>query len=191
VTHDDAPDSRPPIAQPEAIASRALDGTFSGPLAGVRRRIYLTYRYHGWRTLLFRALTFPLRFTPLKRRLRLRSATGHDAYRRAVAWYREYGEPVDIVIPSYRDADRVATLVHSIHRTVPRELARIIVADDASGPEHLAALREIDGIEVVAGEANRGFAVNVNRGLRATDPTWWCSTPTWRLVPAGWRACST
>jgi GT2 family glycosyltransferase/glycosyltransferase involved in cell wall biosynthesis len=170
VTHDDAPDSRPPIAQPEAIASRALDGTFSGPLAGVRRRIYLTYRYHGWRTLLFRALTFPLRFTPLKRRLRLRSATGHDAYRRAVAWYREYGEPVDIVIPSYRDADRVATLVHSIHRTVPRELARIIVADDASGPEHLAALREIDGIEVVAGEANRGFAVNVNRGLRATDP---------------------
>jgi GT2 family glycosyltransferase/glycosyltransferase involved in cell wall biosynthesis len=166
---DDAADPRPPIAQPEAIATSALDGTFSGPLAGVRRRIYLTYRYHGWRTLLFRALTFPLRFTPLKRRLRLRSATSHDAYRRAVAWYREYGEPVDIVIPSYRDADRVATLVQSIHRTVPRELARIIVADDASGPEHLAALRAIDGIEVVAGQDNRGFAVNVNRGLRVTD----------------------
>ncbi len=166
---NDTPDPRPPIADPESIASSALDGSFSGPLAGLRRRIYLTYRYYGWRTLLFRAITLPLRFTPLKRRLRLRSGTGDDAYRRAVAWYREHGKPVDIVIPSYRDADRVATLVQSIHRTVPRELARIIVADDASGPEHLAALRAIEGIVVVAGEDNRGFAANVNRGLRATD----------------------
>jgi GT2 family glycosyltransferase len=161
---------RPPIAPPESIAASALDGTFSGPLAGPRRRIYLTYRYHGWRTLLFRALTLPLRLTPLKRRLRLRSVPGDDAYRRAVAWYREHGEPIDIVIPSYRDADRVATLVQSIHKTVPRGLARIIVADDGSGPEHVAALRAIDGIEVLAGEQNSGFAANVNRGLRATDP---------------------
>ena len=28
-----------------------------------------------------------------------------------MAWYREHGRPVDIVIPSYRDAERVATLV--------------------------------------------------------------------------------
>ena len=47
---------------------------------------------------------------------------------------------------------------------------RIIVADDASGPEHLAALARIDGIDVIAGEANGGFAVNANRGLRAADP---------------------
>ena len=171
MTHGkDTPEPKPAIAPPESIAASALDGTFSGPLAGLRRRIYLTYRYHGWRTLLFRALTLPLRLTPLKRRLQLRSVPGDDAYRRAVAWYREHGEPVDIVIPSYRDADRVATLVQSIHKTVPRELARIIVADDGSGPEHVAALREIDGIEVLAGEENRGFAANVNRGLRATDP---------------------
>jgi hypothetical protein len=40
VTHDDdAPEPRPPIAQPESIAARAVDGAFSGPLAGVRRRI--------------------------------------------------------------------------------------------------------------------------------------------------------
>ncbi|HUH80592.1 MAG TPA: hypothetical protein VLZ06_04630, partial [Solirubrobacteraceae bacterium] len=64
----------PPINAPGSIAERALDGTFSGPLAGLRRRIYLTYHYLGWRTLLFRLVTFPLRFTPLKRRLRLRSA---------------------------------------------------------------------------------------------------------------------
>ncbi len=163
-------DSRPPIATPEAIASRALDGEFRGPLAGLRRRIYLTYHYLGWRTLLYRVLTFPLRFTPLKRRLRLRSSTSEDAYRRAVAWYREAGTPVDIVIPSYRDAELVAKLVQSIHATVPEGLARIIVADDASGPEALAALHAIAGIEVIEGSENAGFAANVNRGLRATSP---------------------
>ena len=62
------------------------------------------------------------------------------------------GEPVDIVIPSYRDADYVRTLVASIRRTVPKGMARVIVADDASGAEHLAALAQIAGIEVVAGE---------------------------------------
>ena len=167
--HDKGPE-RPPISSPQAIAGAALDGSRRGPLAGVRRRIYLTYRYHGWRTLLFRAITFPLRFTPLRRRLRLRSVANDDAYRRALAWYREHGEPVDIVIPSYRDAARVQTLVASIRETVPRGMARIIVADDASGPENLAALRTIAGIEIVAGEENRGFAANVNRGLRAADP---------------------
>jgi GT2 family glycosyltransferase len=165
----DSRDARPPIARSEAIASIALDGEFKGPLAGLRRRIYLTYHYLGWPTLLFRVLTFPLRFTPLRHRLSLRSRMGHDAYKRAIAWYREHAEPVSIVIPSYRDAERVATLVESIHRTVPAGMARIIVSDDASGPEHVAKLHAIDGIEVVEGERNEGFAANVNRGLRAAD----------------------
>jgi GT2 family glycosyltransferase/glycosyltransferase involved in cell wall biosynthesis len=163
-------DARAPIADRQEIASSALDGSFSGPLAGVRRRIYLTYRYLGWRTLLFRVVTFPLRFTPLKRRLRLRSSSSEDAYRRAVAWYREHGEPVDIVIPSYRDAELVAVLVKSIRATVPDGLARIIVADDASGPENVAALRAIEGIEVVEGLENCGFAANVNRALALSSP---------------------
>ena len=74
------------------------------------------------------------------------------------------------MIPSYRDAKLVAQLVAKIRQTTDRDRVRIVVADDASGPEHLAALRQIDGIEVVAGEQNAGFATNVNRGLRATDP---------------------
>ncbi|HEV3046136.1 MAG TPA: glycosyltransferase [Solirubrobacteraceae bacterium] len=161
---------RPPIASPQAIAGAALDGTMRGPLAGLRRRVYLTVRYHGWRTLAFRVVTFPLRFTPLRHRLRLRSHAGADEYRRALEWYRLYGEPVSIVIPSFRDAEHVRTLVASIARTVPAGMARIVVADDASGAEHLAALRAIEGIEVIAGEDNRGFAANVNRGLLAADP---------------------
>ncbi len=140
-----------------------------GPLADLRRRIYLTYVYHGWRTLLFRAITLPLRLTPLRHRLALRSNRRDELRRRAISWHRVHGRPVSIVIPSYRDAERVATLVASIRKTVPGEMARtqIIVADDASGPEHLARLRQIAGIEIVAGEENRGFAANVNRGLRA------------------------
>jgi GT2 family glycosyltransferase len=159
-----------PISSSESIDRAAIDGPRRGPLAGLRRRIYLTYHYLGWRTLLFRVLTFPLRFTPLKRRLALRSHASNDAYRRAVAWYREHGEPVDIVIPSFHDVERVSTLVASIARTVPRGMARIIVADDASGAENVAALRAIEGVEVVAGEQNSGFAANVNRGLRKADP---------------------
>jgi len=168
---DDRPRTppRPAIARPEAIADTALDGNARGPLAGVRRRIYLTYRYHGWRTLLFRAVTFPLRFTPLKRYLRLRSDARDRQLRRAMAWYRAHGRPVTIVIPSFRDAERVKTLVRTIHKTVPRGMARVVVADDASGPEHVAELRRIAGIEVVEGVENRGFAANVNRGVQAAS----------------------
>jgi GT2 family glycosyltransferase len=165
-----APRPRPAIAKPQLIADAALDGDRRGPLAGLRRRIYLTIHYLGWRTLLFRLLTLPLRLTPLRHRLRLRSDWGDDSFRRAVAWYRENARPVDIVIPSYRDAERVADLVASIKRTVPVGMARIIIADDASGAEHVAALGEIAGVEIVAGAENRGFAANVNRGLSATDP---------------------
>jgi GT2 family glycosyltransferase/glycosyltransferase involved in cell wall biosynthesis len=171
VTDDNAAkDSSPPIADPQSVASHALDGRPSGPLAGLRRRIYLTYRYLGWRTLIFRALTLPLRLTPLKHRLALRTHARDREMRRALAWYREHGEPVDIVIPSYRDAERVATLVKSIRRTIPRGMARIIVADDASGVENVEALQQIADIEVIAGSENAGFAANVNRGLRAVAP---------------------
>lgn len=159
----------PLTTSPDRVASAAVDGGRRGPFADVRRRVALTIRYHGWKTLLFRIVTLPLRFTPLRHRLRLRSVWGDDAFRRAVAWYRENARPVDVVIPSYRDAEIVARLVESIQRTVESDMARIIVVDDASGAEHVAALRRIQGIELVLGETNEGFAVNVNRGLRATD----------------------
>jgi GT2 family glycosyltransferase len=148
-----------------------LQGRPEGAFANLRRRIYLTYTHFGLRTILWRLLTFPLRFTPLYRRLRLRTHARDQERRRAAAWYREHGTPVDVVIPSYRDATHVRTLVRSIRRTTSRGMARVIVADDASGPEHLAALRAIDGIDVlVESERNSGFAANVNRGLRATLP---------------------
>ncbi len=148
-----------------------IQGRPEGAFSNLRRRVHLTYTHFGLRTILWRALTFPLRFTPLHRRLRLRTHARDQERRRASAWYREHGVPVDVVIPSYRDAARVRTLVRSIQRTAARGMARVIVADDCSGAEHLAALRRIDGIDVlVESERNSGFAANVNRGLRATLP---------------------
>ncbi|HVR04976.1 MAG TPA: glycosyltransferase [Solirubrobacteraceae bacterium] len=166
-----APQLRPAQANVATAPNAALDGRRAGPLQNVARRVKLTIEYHGWRTLLFRIVTFPLRFTPLRHRLRLRSEWGDDAFRNALAWYRDHGEPVDVVIASYRDAELVAQLVASIQRTVPPGMARVIVAEDCSGPEHVAALRAISGIDVVIeGERNEGFAANVNRGLRASNP---------------------
>src|ERR1039457_1032490 len=153
------------------MSENPIEGRPQGPFSNLRRRIYLTYTYFGARTILFRLITFPLRFTPLERRLRLRTHAREQEVRRAVTWYREHGRPVDIVIPSYRDAERVRTLVRSIKKTVRSGMARVIVADDCSGPEHLAALRRIEGIDVlITSDRNRGFAANTNRGLRASDP---------------------
>ena len=146
-----------------------LDGHARHSPAGIWRRIRLTYEYHGPRTLLFRAVTFPLRFTPLRPVVMPRGG-GSVERRRSRAWYRRHGRPVTIVIPSYRDAELVERAVASIRRTTRRALTQIVVADDASGPEHLARLRAIKGIELVVGEENGGFACNVNRGLRAAAP---------------------
>jgi GT2 family glycosyltransferase/glycosyltransferase involved in cell wall biosynthesis len=147
-----------------------IDGRPRGAFANLRRRVYLTYTHFGLRTLLFRALTLPLRFTPLERSMRLRTHARDQELRSAVAWYREHGRAVDIVIPSYRDAERVRALVRSIGKTCKQGMARVIVSDDHSGPEHLAALRAIGGVEIVVeAERNGGFAANVNRGLRETD----------------------
>ena len=146
-----------------------LDVGLRRELADLRRRIYLTFKYHGLWSVLLRVLTFPLRFTPLKRFVQFGRKPANDRSE-AVRWYRAHGRPVTIVVPSYRDADAVAALVASIRRTTDPERIRIVIADDASGPEHAAALRRIDGVQVVAGTENSGFAANVNRGLRAADP---------------------
>ena len=151
------------------MRSSALDGTRRGRFAKLPRRIYLTYKHRGISSVLFRSLIFPLRLTPLDRVLRLGPGPGSDAVA-ARRWYRDHGRPVTIVIPSYRDANLVAQLVAKIRQTTDRDRVRIIVADDASGPQHLTALEQIDGIEVVPGEDNAGFATNVNRGIRAADP---------------------
>ena len=150
---------------PRSVANAKHHGRF----ANLPRRVYLTYKYRGISSVLYRTFVFPLRFTPLDRILNLGPGPGRDAIA-ARWWYRRHGRPVTVVIPSYRDAKLVAQLVAKIRETTTRSLVSIIVADDASGLEHIAALRDIEGIELVEGEHNAGFAANVNRGLRAAHP---------------------
>ena len=162
--HPTSPGERAPT--PDA----AIAAMPRGPFANLRRRIALTYRYLGPREVAWRVLTFPIRFTPLRHRLKLGSLAEAEQ-RHAASWYREKGRPVSVVIPTYGDPAYVAAAVRSIRRTTRRERVKIVVADDATpSAEHVAALRAIDGIDtLILGEENVGFAANANRGLRAAD----------------------
>jgi GT2 family glycosyltransferase/glycosyltransferase involved in cell wall biosynthesis len=157
VSHTDPPS---PITAPT--------GPDDLPRFTLRERLRLTYEYHGASSIAYRALTFPLRLTPLRRYVRGGLPQRRD--RRAQQWYRRHGRPVTIVIPSYRDAAEVARLVTSLRRTTDADRVTIVVSDDASGAEHLAALRAIRAIRIVESDVNTGFAANVNRGIAAADP---------------------
>jgi GT2 family glycosyltransferase len=146
----------------------ALDGRRPGRLHDLPRRIYLTYRYRGFSSVLYQTLIFPLRMTPLDRLLSLGRGASPTS-RAARRCYRRQGRPVTIVIPSFEDSEMVTRLVAKIRETTPRDRVAIIVSDDASDARHVAALRAIEGIELLVSERNGGFAANVNRGLRAAD----------------------
>jgi GT2 family glycosyltransferase/glycosyltransferase involved in cell wall biosynthesis len=136
---------------------------------GLPRRLALTWRYHGPREVARRVATFPLRLTPLGRRFGLAPRMS-DEGAGAGRWYRRHGKPVAIVIPTYGDPALTIATVRSVRATIRRRPARIIVADDGSAPEHQAKLRALDGVELILGEEQRGFAANVNRGLAALRP---------------------
>jgi GT2 family glycosyltransferase/glycosyltransferase involved in cell wall biosynthesis len=137
--------------------------------ANLPRRISLTWRYHGPRETLRRALLFPLRLTPLAPRLGL-AARLSDPSAGILSWYRKQWRPVAVVIPTYGPPGLVAAAARSIRATTRRGRVRIIVCDDGSAPEHVAALERLRGIELVRGEHQAGFAANVNRGLRLVRP---------------------
>ncbi|MFL5886357.1 MAG: glycosyltransferase [Thermoleophilaceae bacterium] len=132
------------------------------------KRAYLTLKYHGWRTVLFRIVTFPLRLTPLGPKLGLGKGR-RQLYAELRNWYRRFGRPVAIVIPTYGDPALTIDTIKSVQKTVDRDKVRIIVCDDGTPEEQLAPLRAVQGIELIESEENAGFAVNCNRGIRAAD----------------------
>ena len=166
------PEHHPTVPAAEnATPDAAIAAMPRGPLQNLRRRIALTYQYLGPREVAWRVLTFPIRFTPLRHRLKL-GTLAESEQRHAASWYREEGRPVSVVIPTFGDPSHVAEAVRSIRRTTAREMVRIIVADDASpSARDITGLEAIDGIDtLILGERNVGFAANANRGLRAADP---------------------
>src|SRR3954469_3810758 len=134
--------------------------------AELPKRAYLTLKYHGWRTVVYRMVTFPLRLTPLGAKLGLGRGR-RNLYAELRNWYRRSGRPVAVVIPTYGDPAVTIDTVRSVQKTVDRDKVRIIVCDDGTPEEQLAPLRAVEGIELLEGEENAGFAVNCNRGIRA------------------------
>ena len=129
------------------------------------RRAVLTIQYHGWRELIVRAATFPLRLTPWGAHM---AAGRHTQWAMARQWYRRNGREVAVVIPHYGEPRLTIQAVESIKATTKDDRVRIIVSDDGSAPEHVAALRNIEGIELVESPAgNSGFSANSNRGIAA------------------------
>ncbi|MCW2990271.1 MAG: hypothetical protein JWM73_865 [Solirubrobacterales bacterium] len=132
-------------------------------LAGLPRRAWLTLRHLGLREFWRRITAFPRRLRPLP-------ADPHSdpmlfESLRAAEWYRTHGTPVCIVIPTYGDPALVGEAVRSVQATTDPAKVRIVVADDGSDERHLRKLRRLEGIELVEGGAQRGFAANCNRGI--------------------------
>lgn len=93
----------------------------------------------------------------------------------ADGWFVQSGRRVAIVIPSYRDARLLDGLFEGLLRHTPPGRCDVIICDDHSDdPAHAAHLeglaRRHEFVTVIAGDDNRGFAVNVNRGLSLVPP---------------------
>src|SRR3712207_8020190 len=99
---------------------------FAETFRGLPRRAWLTIKYRGPRQFVLRAVTFPLRLTPLGRRL-VPDLALPPASARARAWYRENWRPVTIVIPAYGSPDTAIETVRSVRRTCDPKRVRIVV----------------------------------------------------------------
>ena len=142
---------------PQRIRRRPL-------LNDLARRAYLTVKHEGWRELVIRLLTSPLRLVGLERGVRTRLAAQATS-RRVRAWYRRDGRPVTIIMPTYGDPATTIDAATRLRRTLEPGAALIVVVDDGSDPVHQERLKELEHVELVLAPENRGYAASVNRGL--------------------------
>src|SRR5215213_8496365 len=164
---------RPQLPLPERIASFVhrmryrldrLVAYLRDLFGDLPRRITLTVQYHGWRELIVRIATFPLRLTPWGAGKFSGRAT---RWARARNWYRREGRPVAVVIPHYGDPKLTLQAIESIKATTKSDKVEIVICDDGSAPEHVGRLRATQGITLVESDTNTGFAANANRGIAA------------------------
>ena len=134
---------------------------------GLPRRAFLTIKYRGWRSFLFRAVTFPLRLTPFGRHLGIGRDRTYAA--KAKRWYEDEWRPVTIAIPHWGPPEQTVETVKAVLRTTDSERVRVIVADDASPAPYPQQLRDAlaGKAEVILAEENGGFSVNANRAIDA------------------------
>jgi GT2 family glycosyltransferase len=79
----------------------------------------------------------------------------------------------DLVIPVYDALRSTRACLASVARFAP-PWARVVVVNDASGPETTAFLRAHKGIVLLENERNLGFVKSANRGLLYSDAPWVC-----------------
>jgi GT2 family glycosyltransferase len=79
----------------------------------------------------------------------------------------------DLVIPVYDALRSTRACLESVRRFAP-PWARVVVVNDASGPETTAFLRAQDGIVLLENTENLGFVKTANRGLLHSDAPWVC-----------------
>ncbi|MDX6664370.1 MAG: hypothetical protein QOG68_576, partial [Solirubrobacteraceae bacterium] len=112
-------------------------------LRGLGRRVAMTYRYLGMRTLVWRIVSFPLRFTPLRRRLGLGTPAEQHHYE-ARRWQRRAGVPL-------------TTVTAGAALTAPAGHDLAILGADVDGGRHWAAAlqfaahREAGGAGITTG----------------------------------------
>ena len=182
----------PTAAAQLTVPRSALDGRRQGRFANLPRRIYLTYKYRGISSVLFRSLIFPLRLTPLDRVLRLGPGPGSaPSPRGAGTAATGAGDDRDPQLPR-REAggaarhedptdDRPRSGADHRHRRRQRARPRRRAAPDRRDRGTAAAT-------TTAASRSTSTAACAPP-TRAT--TWCCSTPTLFRCATGWRACST
>ena len=134
----------------------------------IRERIALTYEYHGGWSLVLRVLTFPLRFTPLKRFLDRRPSTGKARRLAARRWYRELRQARDDRDPELPGRRQTSPRWSRASATHDRQQAGAHRRRRrrAAAPSMSPRCGESTGSRWSRRE-NAGFAANVNRGIRA------------------------
>ena len=135
--------------------SSSPDGGPRGEFSQLRRRISLTYQYHG--PGVDNGPRDHVSAPVHAAQALVASAAAPGLRSEARSLVRSHGRPVTIVIPSYRDATHGASVgVAAIRRTTERGMVSIVVSDDAAGPEHIAALNAIEGIRNGEGARTAG-----------------------------------
>lgn len=93
---------------------------------------------------------------------------------------------VDILIVNYNTCEDLAACLASLHATPAASLARIIVVDNASSDGSVERVRhDWPDVEVIALEANGGFAAGNNAGLRVATAPLVMLLNSDTIVPAG------
>ncbi len=93
---------------------------------------------------------------------------------------------LDIIIVNYNTVEDLRACLQSLHTSPPARPHHICVVDNASSDGSVAAVRnEFSGVEVVALDANVGFAAANNIGIRRTSSPLVLLLNSDTVVPAG------